>query len=64
MDPLRAANGLEESGVSGNMIYDILHNFHFKLGLGRVHASILVCSYSFVLSCFSFRWGGVEGILE
>lgn len=50
MDPLRA-NGPEESGISGNVIYNIIYNFHFKLGLGRVHAWILIYSYSFVLSC-------------
>lgn len=37
MDPLRA-NDPGESGVSGNVIKDILRDFHFKLGLGRVHA--------------------------
>lgn len=32
--PLRA-NGREESGVSGNATYDILHNSHFTLGWSK-----------------------------
>lgn len=48
MDTLRA-NGPEELGISGNVIYNIVHNFHFKLGLGRVLAWILIHSCIFVL---------------
>lgn len=57
MGSLRA-DDKQESGISGNVTYNILHHFHFTFGLGKVHEWLLIYSYIFVLSCFYFRWVG------
>lgn len=56
MGSLRA-DGPEESGVSGNVIHDILHYFHFKLGLSRDHAWLLI--YSCTVFSFVFLLDGL-----